>query len=105
MKYAIVRIGGTQYKVAEGRQLAVDRLKVEEKKKVNFDEVLLVVDEKKAEIGQPYVKGAKVKATVLTHFKGEKIRAATYKAKSRYRRVKGFRPQLTRIKIEEISTS
>lgn len=104
MKYAVVKIGGRQYKVAEKDEVVLDRLPQEEKKKVNFSEVLLVVNGKKVKIGQPYVKGAGAAAVVLAHFKGEKIRVATYKAKSRYRRVKGFRPQLTKIKIESITT-
>lgn len=105
MKYAVVKIGGTQYKISKGEEIVVDKLPYEEKKKVEFPEVLLWVDEKKVKIGTPYVKGAKIKATVLEQFKGEKIRVATYKAKSRYRRVKGFRPQLTRIRIEKITAS
>jgi len=102
MKYAIVKIGGTQYKVSEGDEIVVDKLPEEEKKKVEFKNVLLVVDEKKAKIGDPLVRGAKIQTTVLEQFKGEKIRVTTFKAKSRYRRVKGFRPQLTRLKINKI---
>jgi len=103
MRYAIVKIGGTQYKVAEGEEIVVDKLSQEEKKKREFDDVLLVVNEKKVAIGTPQVKGAKVKVTVLEDFQGKKIRVATYKAKSRYRKVKGFRPQLTKVRIERIS--
>lgn len=103
MKYAIVKIGGTQYRVAEGDETVVDKLAGKEK--VEFSEVLLWVDDQKVEIGTPLVKGAKIKATVLEQFKGKKIRVATYKAKSRYRRLKGFRPQLTRIRIDRIIPS
>jgi len=66
---------------------------------------LLLVDGEKANIGQPLIKNAQVKAKILDQFKGKKIRVATYKAKSRYRRVKGSRPQLTKIKIEKITVS
>ena len=102
MKYAVVKIGGTQYKVSEGDEIAVEKLSNEEKEKVEFKDVLLLVDGEKAKVGDPLVKGAKIKATVLEQFKGEKIRVATFKAKARYRRVKGFRPQLTKLKIDKI---
>lgn len=103
MKYAVVKIGGTQYRVAEGDEVIVDKLSDKEKKKLELPEVLLFIDDKEVKIGSPLVKGAKVAATILENFKGEKIRVATYKAKSRYRRVKGFRPCLAKIKIDKIS--
>lgn len=102
MKYAVVKIGGSQYKVAEGDEIAVDKIDGEKGKSLTFEEVLLFVDEKRVTIGQPLVKNAKIKAKIVNQFKGKKIRVATYKAKSRYRRVKGFRPLLTRVKILSI---
>lgn len=105
MKYAVVEINGSQYKVAEGEELAVDKIESEKGKKLTFDKVLLIVDEKKRQIGNPLVKGAKVTAEILEQFKDKKIRVATYKAKSRYRRVIGHRSQLTRIKINKITVS
>ncbi|OGV89706.1 50S ribosomal protein L21, partial [Microgenomates group bacterium RBG_19FT_COMBO_39_10] len=71
--------------------------------KIIFDKILLLVDEKKKLLGQPLVKGVKVTAEIIEQFKDKKIRVATYKAKSRYRKVKGHRSQLTRIKISKIS--
>jgi len=100
-KYAIVKIGGSQYKVTEGDEFEVDKIEGEKGKTVSFDEVLLLADEE-IKIGEPLVKGAQIKAKIIEQFKGDKIRVATYKAKSRYRRVKGFRPLLTKIKIEKI---
>ena len=102
--YAIVKIGGSQYKVTEGDELEVDKIEGEKGKAVNLDEVLLLVDEE-IKIGEPLVKGAQIKAKIIEQFKGDKIRVATYKAKSRYRRVKGFRPLLTKIKIEKITVA
>lgn len=102
-KYAVVKIGGSQYKISEGDLLEVDKLEGEKGKKLSLEEVLLLVDEKKVKIGQPKILGAKVQASIVDQIKGEKIRVATYKAKSRYRRVKGFRSLLTKLKIEKIS--
>lgn len=102
MKYAVVKIGGSQYKVAEGDEIEVEKIEGDKGKTIEFDQVLLLVDEAKVKIGKPFIKGVEVKAKILDQFKGKKIRVATYKAKSRYRRVKGHRKQLTRVKISSI---
>lgn len=104
MKYAVVKIGGGQYKVQEGDEIEVDRLPQKEAEAIVFPEVLLVVDNGEVKIGQPTVEGIKIQAKVLSHFKGEKIRVARFRAKSRYRKVRGFRASLTKIKIEKIAT-
>jgi len=104
-KYAIVKIAGFQYKIAEGDELEVNKINTEKGKNITLEEVLLIAEDGKVKIGQPLVTGSKIKAKVLEQFKGKKVRVATYKAKSRYRRVKGFRPLLTKIKIEKISSA
>lgn len=98
-KYAVLRIKGHQYKVSEGEEILVD--KIEGKPEA---EVLLVADEGKVEIGKPVVKSAKVGLKVVTQLeKGEKIEVIKYKSKSRYRRHTGFRSQLTRLLVQNIS--
>ncbi len=103
MKYAVVKISGHQYKVSEGTELAVDRLPQAEGKEIELEEVLLLVDDGQTKIGQPHVDKAKIKAKILKNIRGEKIRVARFRAKSRYRKVKGFRAALTNIKIEKIT--
>ncbi|PJE67712.1 50S ribosomal protein L21 [Candidatus Shapirobacteria bacterium CG10_big_fil_rev_8_21_14_0_10_40_9] len=102
MEYAVVKIGGSQYKIKEGDEFEVDRLPQKEGEEIELTEVLLVVDDGEVKIGQPQVLEATVKAKIISHFKGEKIRVSRFKAKSRYRKVRGFRPYLTKIKIEKI---
>ena len=102
--YAVIKVGGKQYKVSEGETLEVDKLEKKEGEKIEFSEVLLLVEDDKVQVGQPTLFGAKVVASVLEQFKGEKIRVARFKAKVRYRRVKGFRPLKTRVKIEKITS-
>lgn len=104
-KIAIVKIGKSQYKVSEGDQITVDHIEGDNNKKVSFDEVILVAEDENIIIGQPYIKDAAVLAVIVDQKKDEKIRVATYKAKSRYRKTKGFRAQLTVLKIEKISIS
>ncbi|MDP3954808.1 MAG: 50S ribosomal protein L21 [bacterium] len=99
MKYAVVKIGGSQYKIKEGDEIEVDRLTVDEGE-IELENVLLLRDEDKITIGQPTIADIKIKAKILSHLKGDKIRVSRFKAKSRYRKVKGFRPSLTKIKIE-----
>lgn len=102
MKYSVVKIGGLQFLVTEGQEIVVNKIDENEGKAVDFPDVLLVVDDGKVLIGQPLIKGATVKAKVLKHLSGEKIRVAKFKAKTGYRRVTGFRPKLTLLKIEKI---
>lgn len=101
MNYAVIKTGGKQYKVCEGDIIEVDRLPVEKDGQISFDQVLLWVSDSEIKIGTPTVPEVKVKAKVLEQKKGEKIRVAKFKAKVRYRRVLGFRPLLTQVKIEK----
>ncbi|TSC54307.1 MAG: large subunit ribosomal protein L21 [Microgenomates group bacterium LiPW_16] len=101
--YAVIKVGGKQYRVSEGEILEIDKIEKKPGEKIELDQVLLLVDKAEVQIGQPLLSGAKVTAKVLDQIKGKKIRIARYKAKVRYRRVKGFRPQLTKIIIEKIS--
>ena len=100
MKYAIIRLKGSQYKVSEGQEILVDKISGEE---INPD-VLLFVDGDAVSLGTPFVKGASVSVKVVEpEVKGEKIDVMKYKAKSRYRRKIGFRPQYSKLLIEKVS--
>ena len=102
-KYAVIQHSGKQFRVAEGDEVELDKINLDEGKKIDFKDVLLFVDGEKVSIGQPVLSSVVVEGKVISHYKGPKIRVATYKAKSRHRKVKGFRPQHTRIKIEKIT--
>lgn len=103
MDYAVIKTGGKQYRVSEAEELAVEKLAEEEGKKVVFDQVLLLKKKDNFLIGQPIVQKAKVKAQIVSQFKDKKIRVAKFKAKSRYRKVKGHRQEKTLVKIEKIT--
>lgn len=102
MNYAVIDFSGRQYKVEPNKELIVDKLDLDENKKLTIDKVLLIKDGKKVIVGQPTIEKAKITAKVLSHFKGDKIRVAKFRPKTRYRKVKGFRPHLTKIKVEKI---
>lgn len=100
--YAIIESCGKQYKVAEGDVVFFEKLDAEEGKKVTFDKVILVSNDKKIEVGAPYVKGIKVEGKVVSHGKGKKILVYKYKAKKNYRRTQGHRQPYTKVEITKI---
>lgn len=105
MEYAVIKTGGKQYKVLRDSIIEVERLTQKPGEKLSLEEVLLHVVDGKTKLGKPTVKGVAVKAEVLEHFKGEKLRIAKFKAKAKYRRVTGYRQSLSRIKILDILTA
>ena len=100
--YAIIESCGKQYKVQEGDQVYFEKLDVKEGETVKFDKVLLISDDKKISVGDPYVKGATVEGTVSKQGKGPKIIVYKYKAKKNYRRTQGHRQPYTRVDIKSI---
>jgi len=102
MKYAILEDGGKQYKAVEGGTIEVDRYEVAPGEQIDLDHVLLISDDESVTIGTPFVEGAKVEATVVTHFKSPKVVVFKYKAKERYRVKRGHRQQYTRLRIDAI---
>ena len=100
--YAIIEACGKQYKVTEGDVVFFEKLEAEEGKKITFDNVVLVSDGKKVQVGSPYVKGIKVEGKVISHGKGKKILVFKYKAKKNYRRTQGHRQPYTKVEITSI---
>lgn len=100
MKYCVIFISGKQYQVSEGDKILVDKLKGEPDVKV-----LLTNDEGKVAIGKPYLDKVKLSLKVDDFVKGKKIEVFKYKAKARYRKHIGFRPQYSPVTIEKISFS
>jgi len=97
MSYAIITVGGKQYRVREGERLLVDRLKTDEGKTFN-PRVLLIGGDGKTDL----TPSTTVTARVVGHTLGEKIRIGKYKKRTGYRKHTGFRASLTQIEIEAI---
>ncbi len=102
MKIAVIKTGGKQYKVQEGDTISIEKVDVEPGKKVVFDEVLFVGDEKDVNIGEPVVKGAKVEGEVMEQKKDKKITIIKHKPKKRYLKKMGHRQSITKVKISKI---
>ncbi|MBI5710623.1 MAG: 50S ribosomal protein L21 [Candidatus Eisenbacteria bacterium] len=100
--YAIVNINGIQTKAEPDAILEVARLKGEPGSQLTFDQVLLLAEGDRVAVGQPYVKGASLTAEVLEHFRGPKLKIFKYKRRKDYRRRKGYRSELTRIRVTGI---
>ena len=103
--YAIIESCGKQYKVAQGDVVFFEKLEAEEGKKVTFDNVVLVSDEGKIQVGNPYVKGVKVEGKVVSHGKHKKIIVYKMKPKKNYRRKQGHRQPYTKVEITAIKTT
>ena len=101
--FAVVKTGGKQYRVTEGDVLKVEKLDAEVGKKVKFDEVLMIGDDKGVKVGEPLVKGANVTAEVLEQKKDKKITVFKKKRRHNYRRKKGHRQQITVLRVTKIA--
>jgi len=99
--FAIVKVGGKQYRVEEGRQIVVDRMNVELGKTVELQPLLVSDGEELRLPGGD--KKIKVTARVVEHFRGPKINISKFKPKRGWRKRSGFRAALTRLDITKIS--
>lgn len=103
--YAIIESCGKQYKVAQGDVVFFEKLDAEEGKKITFDKVILVSEDGKVQVGNPYVKGVKVEGKVVSHGKAKKIIVFKMKPKKNYRRKQGHRQPYTKVEITGIKTA
>ena len=101
--YAVIAVGGKQYRVREGEWLLVDRLSVEEGKTFHPD-VLLLGGDGEPKLGDK-VKGQQVTAKVTAHVLGEKVIVGKHKRRTGYRRRNGHRSRLSRIEIQTIGNT
>lgn len=101
--YAIIQTGGKQYRVEKGMKLHVEQLATEAGTDVEIPEVLLVGGTETApQIGQPFVIGCKVSATVVRHFLGPKVIIFKKRSKKGYKKTQGHRQRMTEIEIKDI---
>jgi len=100
--YAVIESGGKQYRVSPGETVDVEKLPGEVGAEVEFDKVVAVSKEPGqvltgAEVGQ-----AKVKGTIASHGRGDKVLVFKFKRKKQYKRTIGHRQDFTRVKVNEI---
>ncbi|NOX75517.1 MAG: 50S ribosomal protein L21 [Gammaproteobacteria bacterium] len=100
--YAVIKTGGKQYKVTEGQTLKVEKIVAEEGASIDIDQVLMVVDGDKINVGSPLVEGGKVTATVKSHGRGKKIEIIKFRRRKHHRKQMGHRQSYTELQITGI---
>ena len=100
--YTIIETGGKQYRVQEGDIITVEKLGIEDGKKVEFDKVLVLSDDNGLKVGTPYIEGAKVAGKVVENGKGQKVIIFKYKNKKDYRKKQGHRQPYTMVEINDL---
>ena len=101
--YAVVRTGGKQYRVSAGEKLRIEKLPVAVGSELMLDEVLLVSDGAALKVGTPVVKGASVKAKIISHGLGEKAMTFKLRRRKNSKRHRGHRQGYTEIQITGIT--
>ena len=101
--YAVVEIQGSQFKVSKDQKLYVNRINAKEGSKVSFDNVLLIDDGKKVQVGKPSLSGTSVEAKVISHIKDDKVIVFKKKRRKGYKVKNGHRQPITEIIIQAIS--
>ncbi|MFT7492371.1 MAG: large subunit ribosomal protein L21 [Pseudohongiellaceae bacterium] len=100
--YAVIKSGGKQHRVVEGETLKVEKIEVATGGTIQFDEVLLVTAGDDINIGTPFVSGAAVKAEIIAHGRGDKVRIIKFRRRKHSMTRQGHRQWFTEIKITEI---
>ena len=100
--YAVIKTGGKQYRVANGETLKIETLVADVGSIVAFEEVLLVGEGESVKVGAPLLSGSSVKAEVVAHGRGDKIRIVKHRRRKHYHKEMGHRQNFTQVKITEI---
>jgi large subunit ribosomal protein L21 len=100
--YAIIKTGGKQYRVAPGEKIKVEQISAEVGAALELGEVLFHSDGTNVKTGSPLIDGAKVKATVVGHGRGDKVKVFKMRRRKNYRRTQGHRQNYTEIRIDSI---
>jgi len=100
--YAVIKSGGKQYRVESGAKLRVESLAADVGAAVSFDQVLLVGNGESVKVGAPLISGALVKATVLGHGRGDKVKIFKLRRRKHYQKTQGHRQSYTEVRVDDI---
>jgi large subunit ribosomal protein L21 len=101
--YAVIQTGGKQYRVEEGATLIIEKLELGTGDSVEFDKVLMVQSGDAVKVGQPYVEGGKVTATVLSQGRHKKVKIIKFRRRKHHMKQMGHRQYFTEVQITGIS--
>ena len=100
--YAIIRTGGKQYRVKAGEQVRVEGLEGDVGASISFGEVLMVGEGDSVKLGAPLLSGAAVKATIVSHGRGDKVKIFKMRRRKHYQKTQGHRQSYTEVRIDTI---
>ena len=103
--YAIIITGGKQYRVAEGDTLRIEKLPAEVGSQVDFDKVLMIVQDQEITVGTPHLANVKVSGEVLAQDRLDKVTIIKFRRRKHYRKQMGHRQYFTQVKITKIQAS
>ena len=101
--YAVIKTGGKQYRVDQGKEIKIEKLQGEVGDSVTFDQVLIASDGENMKVGKPFLEGTKVIGRITHQGKDRKIVVFKYKRRKGYRKKLGHRQQFTQVAIDEIT--
>jgi large subunit ribosomal protein L21 len=101
--YAVFKSGGKQHSVSEGQTIRLEKLDVATGEAIEFDQVLMIANGEEINIGLPLVAGGVIKAEVVAHGRGEKVKIVKFRRRKHYRKQQGHRQWFTDVKITGIS--
>ncbi|TEA27388.1 50S ribosomal protein L21 [Candidatus Schmidhempelia bombi] len=101
--YAVFQSGGKQHRVSEGQVVRLEKLEVETGSEIVFDKVLMVANGEDIKVGAPFVDGATIKAEIVEHGRGDKIKIVKFRRRKHYRKQQGHRQWFTDVKITAIA--
>ena len=101
--FAVLKTGGKKYKDAHGDVIQVEKLEGNVGDKVTLDQILMIGEEDKVDVGAPILDGSKVTCEIIDQTKGPKILVFKKKRRKKYRRTNGHRQLITYLKITDIS--
>jgi large subunit ribosomal protein L21 len=103
LMYAVIQTGGKQYRVQEGTTLKIEKLELGAGDSIEFDKVLMVQADDATKIGQPFLEGGKVTATVLSQGRHDKVRIIKFRRRKHHMKQMGHRQYYTEVQITGIS--
>ncbi|AHN24775.1 50S ribosomal protein L21 [Gilliamella apicola] len=101
--YAVFQSGGKQHRVSEGQVVRLEKIEVETGAEVVFDKVLMVANGEDIKVGAPFVEGATIKAEIVEHGRGDKVKIVKFRRRKHYRKQQGHRQWFTDVKITAIA--
>jgi large subunit ribosomal protein L21 len=101
--YAVVKTGGKQYRVTAGQKLKVEQIPADVGAEITLDQVLMAGEGESVKIGAPFIAGATVKATVVSHGRHDKVKIFKMRRRKHYQKRQGHRQNYTELRIDAIA--